>query len=115
MQSTNASSLVTKEIVPYREDIDALRGISILSVFFYHLFPEVSPGGFLGVDIFFVISGFLISKIIFSKLNSNSFSFIDFYRRRINRIFPALIILILLCFSYGFLVLFPDEFTGAKG
>lgn len=95
----------------YRKDIDALRGISILSVFIYHLFPNIIPGGFIGVDIFFVISGYLISSIIFTELESNSFSFINFYIRRIKRIFPALIVVSILFYSYGFFVLFPDEFS----
>ncbi len=95
----------------YRADIDGLRGISILFVFLYHLFPQTFVGGFIGVDIFFVISGYLISKIIFNKLETDSFSFIDFYSRRIRRIFPALILTCILCFGYGWLVLFPDEFA----
>jgi peptidoglycan/LPS O-acetylase OafA/YrhL len=96
--------------IGYRADIDGLRGLSILFVFLYHLFPGFFAGGFLGVDVFFVISGFLISKILFTKLESGTFSFIDFYSRRIKRIFPALIITSVLCLSYGWLVLFPDEF-----
>lgn len=95
----------------YRADIDGLRGIAIIFVFLYHLFPEIFVGGFIGVDIFFVISGFLISKIIFSQLTAHTFSFFDFYVRRIKRIFPALILICALCFFYGYFVLFPDEFT----
>ena len=101
----------TTEKLRYRADIDGLRGISILFVFLYHLFPQIFVGGFIGVDIFFVISGFLISKIIFKKLQTSSFSFIQFYSRRIKRIFPALIITCAVCIGYGWLVLFPNEFT----
>ena len=74
----------------YRSDIDGLRAVSIIAVVGYHAFPWLVPGGFVGVDIFFVISGFLITQIILGRLAKNSFSILDFYRRRIRRIFPAL-------------------------
>lgn len=75
----------------YRPDIDGLRAIAILSVVAYHAFPNAVRGGFIGVDIFFVISGYLISTIIFDGLEHNSFSFVELYSRRIKRIFPALL------------------------
>ena len=70
----------------YRPDIDGLRALTVLSVVIFHLFPNLLNGGFIGVDIFFVISGFLISGIVFSNLEQNNFSLVEFYRRRINRI-----------------------------
>ena len=76
----------------YRADIDGLRAIAILSVVIFHAFPDLMKGGFIGVDIFFVISGFLISTIIFENLDKGTFSFAEFYARRIKRIFPALLI-----------------------
>src|ERR1035437_9746108 len=79
----------------YRADIDGLRAIAILSVVFFHAFPKWIQGGFVGVDIFFVISGFLISTIIFESLEANSFSFLTFYSRRVRRIFPALLVILL--------------------
>jgi peptidoglycan/LPS O-acetylase OafA/YrhL len=94
----------------YRADIDGLRAIAILSVVGYHAFPDWIFGGFIGVDIFFVISGFLISSIIFGNLENNSFSYIEFYVRRIKRIFPALILVLVLGFAFGWYVLLPDEF-----
>ena len=75
--------------IKYRPDIDGLRAIAVLAVVLFHAFPEWVPGGFIGVDIFFVISGFLISTILFEGLSASSFSFINFYSRRIRRIFPA--------------------------
>lgn len=107
---SNQESGIVSPVVGYRTDIDGLRGLSIFFVFLYHLFPETFVGGFIGVDIFFVISGFLISNIIFKKLEFNCFSFLDFYSRRIKRIFPALIITCALCFIYGWFVFLPDEF-----
>ena len=76
----------------YRKDIDGLRAIAILAVIFYHLdFPSIS-GGFIGVDIFFVISGFLITQTIYRDLDRNSFSLSNFYIKRIRRIVPILFI-----------------------
>ncbi len=94
----------------YRADIDGLRAIAVLSVVGFHAFPDWIFGGFIGVDIFFVISGFLISGIIFGNLEKNSFSYIEFYVRRIKRIFPALILVLVLSFAFGWYVLLPDEF-----
>ena len=94
----------------YRSDIDGLRAIAVLSVVIYHAFPNFLKGGFIGVDIFFVISGFLISTIIFENLNNSSFSFATFYSRRIRRIFPALITVLITAVIFGYYVLFSDEF-----
>lgn len=94
----------------YRPDIDGLRAIAILSVVGFHAFPVWVKGGFVGVDIFFVISGFLISTIIFDNLERNTFSFIEFYSRRIKRIFPALLVVLIACFAFGWFTLFAEEY-----
>lgn len=94
----------------YRADIDGLRAIAVLSVVGFHAFPFWVKGGFIGVDIFFVISGFLISTIIFGNLERNSFSFAEFYSRRIKRIFPALFLVLIASFVFGWFVLMPDEY-----
>jgi peptidoglycan/LPS O-acetylase OafA/YrhL len=94
----------------YRPDIDGLRGIAVLAVVLYHAFPDQFPGGFIGVDIFFVLSGFLISSIIFKNLTNQTFSFIDFYSRRIRRIFPALLVTFVFCYALGWFVLLPHEY-----
>jgi peptidoglycan/LPS O-acetylase OafA/YrhL len=95
---------------PYRADIDGLRAVAVLSVVAFHAFPLLLRGGFIGVDIFFVISGFLISTIILGSLARNSFSFVEFYSRRIKRIFPALILVLASCFVFGWFVLITDEY-----
>jgi peptidoglycan/LPS O-acetylase OafA/YrhL len=95
----------------YRPDIDGLRAIAVLSVVLFHAFPEMLPGGFTGVDIFFVISGFLISTILYSNLATGHFSMLDFYGRRIRRIFPALILVMASCYALGWFVLLPDEYA----
>ncbi len=77
----------------------------------FHAFPGLIRGGFIGVDIFFVISGYLISTIIFENLDRGSFSFREFYVRRIKRIFPALIVVLLACFAFGWFALLADEFN----
>lgn len=94
----------------YRPDIDGLRAVAVLGVLFFHAFPKLVPGGFVGVDIFFVISGYLISGIILEQLKSNSFSIKDFYARRIRRIFPALLIVVMTTSIVGWWMLLPYEF-----
>lgn len=94
----------------YRPDIDGLRAVAILAVVGFHAFPNWLHGGFIGVDIFFVISGYLISTIIMGSLERNSFSFVEFYVRRINRIFPALLLVLVACFAFGWFALLSDEY-----
>jgi peptidoglycan/LPS O-acetylase OafA/YrhL len=96
--------------LPYRPDIDGLRAFAVTSVVIFHAFPNLIPGGFVGVDVFFVISGFLISGIIFREIESSSFSFLDFYARRIKRIFPALITVLVSAYAFGWFFLFSDDF-----
>jgi peptidoglycan/LPS O-acetylase OafA/YrhL len=96
--------------IGYRSDIDGLRGIAVLSVVFFHVFPNQLPSGFIGVDIFFVISGYLISSIIFKNLSEGTFNFAVFYRRRIARLFPALILVLTFSILVGWLILLSDEY-----
>ena len=93
----------------YRPDIDGLRALGVLLVLVFHAFPQTLPGGFVGVDIFFVVSGYLISTILFGNLENGSFSLAEFYRRRIRRIFPALIVVLTSCWVLGWFVLLLDE------
>lgn len=94
----------------YRPDIDGLRAVAVLSVVGFHAFPGLVKGGFIGVDVFFVISGFLISRIILLGLRDQNFSFLDFYGRRIRRIFPALLAVLAATYIFGWFSLYPDEY-----
>lgn len=93
----------------YRADIDGLRAVAVLAVVLFHAFPTWLPGGFTGVDVFFVISGFLIATILSQSLEAGTFSLTVFYARRIRRIFPALLVVLLACLAIGWWVLLPDE------
>ena len=95
----------------YRPDIDGLRAFAVLAVLLHHGFPHEVRGGYLGVDVFFVISGYLISAILFRRLEQERFSIAEFYRRRINRIFPALLLVMAATWAAGYTVLFADEFA----
>lgn len=94
----------------YRPDIDGLRAIAVLSVVAFHAFPSSIKGGFIGVDIFFVISGFLISTILFENLDRGTFSFAEFYARRIKRIFPALLLVLIATYAFGWFALLAEEY-----
>ncbi len=95
----------------YRSEIDGLRALAVISVIAYHAFPEIFPAGFLGVDIFFVISGFLITSVITSDLSKGKFNLLLFYSRRIKRLFPALILVIIACFAFSWFALYSKEFA----
>lgn len=109
MISLNEKSCTCSHI-SYRPDIDGLRAFAVLFVVIYHAWPSALPGGFVGVDIFFVISGFLISSIIFRGVEQRSFSFKSFYAKRIRRIFPALIVVFAACLLMGWFALLADEY-----
>jgi peptidoglycan/LPS O-acetylase OafA/YrhL len=93
----------------HRGDIDGLRAIAVLAILLFHLNPTKLTGGFIGVDIFFVISGFLITSNIYRDLQGEGFSFLDFYTRRIRRLYPALVVTVLVTLAAAFFLLFPSE------
>lgn len=93
----------------YRRDVDGLRALAVLAVVFYHAFPGTIRGGFVGVDVFFVISGFLISGLVGRQIDDGNFSLAGFYGRRVRRIFPALAAVLTATLGYGLLVLLPRE------
>jgi peptidoglycan/LPS O-acetylase OafA/YrhL len=95
----------------YRRDIERLRALAVLSVLVYHFFPHSLPGGFIGVDVFFVISGFLITRILQNGLESRRFCLLEFYRRRIRRILPALVAVLTFLLIAGACLLFADEYA----
>jgi peptidoglycan/LPS O-acetylase OafA/YrhL len=96
----------------YRPEIDGLRAVSVLSVVLFHSRIPGFTGGFIGVDVFFVISGFLITGIIFSEIKEKNFSIVRFYERRIRRIIPALSVVLLANIVAGYFILLPPERMG---
>lgn len=96
--------------LPYRADVDGLRAVAILIVVAFHAFPDMFPGGFIGVDVFFVISGYLITSILQHEMQASRWSLVSFYARRILRIFPALILVLLVCLFVGWHTLLAPEY-----
>ncbi len=93
----------------YRADIDGLRGLAVLLVVLYHAWPNEVPGGFVGVDIFFVISGFLISSVVFTSMEAGTFTLREFWARRIRRLGPALLVVLAASLVAGWFLLLPTE------
>ncbi|MES2984399.1 MAG: acyltransferase family protein [Pseudomonadota bacterium] len=94
----------------YRADIDGLRALAVIAVIIFHAFPSSLKGGFVGVDVFFVISGYLISGIVLRQLQAGTFSFARFYGRRIRRIFPALSLVLVAVLAFGYFALLAQEY-----
>ena len=93
----------------YRADIDGLRCVAVVPVVLFHAGFGLMPGGFVGVDVFFVISGFLITSIIYEEMVEGKFSFISFYDRRVRRIFPALYFMLFICSFFALFILIPYD------
>jgi len=93
----------------YRPDVDGLRALAVLAVVAFHAAPLVLPGGFLGVDVFFVISGFLISGLVLDHLRAGKFTMSGFYLRRARRILPALLLMLFVSSLLALVILLPDE------
>jgi peptidoglycan/LPS O-acetylase OafA/YrhL len=96
--------------IPHRREIDGLRAFAVMPVILFHAGFEIFSGGFVGVDIFFVISGYLITGIIINELNSGRFSIASFYERRARRILPALIFVTLCCLPFAWMWMLPSQF-----
>ncbi len=95
----------------YRPDVDGLRAVAIAAVVVYHAFPAAVRGGFTGVDVFFVISGYLISRIIWRGLDERSFTLAWFYGRRVLRLFPALVLVLGATLAAGRWLFLPDAYA----
>lgn len=95
----------------FRKDVNGLRAIAVIAVVLFHFNPLWLPGGFAGVDVFFVISGYLMTRIIFIKIEKDQFSIMDFYIARANRIIPALAVLCLVLSIFGWFVLAPIDYS----
>jgi peptidoglycan/LPS O-acetylase OafA/YrhL len=93
----------------YRPDIDGLRAVAVSVVLIYHAFPTFLPGGFIGVDVFFVISGYLITRLVTVELRAGTFSLRAFYERRVRRIVPPLLLVLVLCATFGWIIMTPIE------
>jgi peptidoglycan/LPS O-acetylase OafA/YrhL len=105
------ASTTESRALQYRPDIDGLRAVAVMAVLLFHGFPGFFSGGFVGVDVFFVVSGFLITGIIVKELRKGTFTFAQFYRRRISRIFPSLLLVLGVVLAFGWFVLLPEEFS----
>ena len=101
--------------IKYRPDIDGLRALAVLSVVAYHCAPGWMKSGYVGVDVFFVISGYLIGTLVYKEICADSFSIAEFYKRRARRILPALFGVLLFCYVVGLLILSPSELARLGG
>ena len=106
-----ASIAPDSHAVKYRPDIDGLRAVAVLAVILFHCWPLWFVSGFVGVDIFFVISGYLITSILLTQLEGGTFSLFDFYSRRVRRIFPALLVVLATTLAVGWYILLRGEFA----
>ena len=109
--SMNDIGIKSGAALGYRPDIDGLRAIAVLAVLFFHADLGFVPGGYAGVDIFFVISGYLISRLIVGEIQEDNFSLLRFYERRIRRLFPALFAMLAIALIAGAVILLPQDFT----
>ena len=97
------------EPLTYRADVDGLRAVAVLPVIFFHAGVGLFSGGFVGVDVFFVVSGYLITSIILNEHHAGTFSYLGFYERRVRRIFPALFLMMAVSLPLGLFVLVPEH------
>jgi peptidoglycan/LPS O-acetylase OafA/YrhL len=93
----------------FRPEIEGLRAFAVLPVIFFHAGFKTFSGGYVGVDVFFVISGFLITSIILGELERDKFSIVNFYERRARRILPALFLVMLVCIPFAWFWLLPSD------
>jgi peptidoglycan/LPS O-acetylase OafA/YrhL len=105
-------NIAPARVIAYRPDVDGLRAVAVLSVVIFHLSKSALPGGYLGVDIFFLLSGFLITSIIWHEVQDGAFSIAKFYDRRIRRIMPAMLVVLFASTIVALLLLLPTDLMG---
>jgi len=99
-----------QSVMRYKAYIDGLRAIAVLAVLFYH--ADIGcPGGYVGVDVFFVISGYLITGLILKDIDAGQFNMVNFWERRVRRILPALAVVVLVCLIFGWFLFLPIDYT----
>ena len=108
---TNLKSGIPAKALNYEPVIDGLRAVAIILVILFHASPSRMPAGFIGVDVFFVISGFLITRLIDAQVRAGEFSYIDFFTRRLLRLAPAAFAVIAVCFALSYLLFTPNHLT----
>ena len=104
-----------ESIMHYRRDIDGLRAIAVLPVMLFHAGLGIFSGGFVGVDVFFVISGYLITSLLIEDIRNKRFSIVQFYERRVRRILPALYLVVIVCLPFAWLWMLPEEYQSFSG
>ena len=107
---TAVDGLASNAELHYRPEVDGLRAVAVLSVLLFHAFPSLLPGGFVGVDVFFVISGYLITSLLLKKMEAARLDLLEFWERRIRRIFPALAVMTLATLVVGWFLLLPADY-----
>ncbi|KAF0775334.1 hypothetical protein AaE_000966, partial [Aphanomyces astaci] len=107
--TTDGAKKPPKPPITYRADIDGLRTVAIVPVLLFHAYPERFSSGFVGVDVFFVISGYLISSILFKEMANGKFTYANFYARRVRRIFPTMLVVLTTTLWLGCLYLLADK------
>ncbi|MEI8608951.1 acyltransferase [Enterovibrio sp. Hal110] len=98
--------------IKYRPDVDGLRAVAVLLVIIFHFNKDILPSGFIGVDVFFVISGFIITSAIYPQMKSGTFTFLDFYEKRIKRILPLFYIVAISSLITAYFLFSPNDFSG---
>ncbi|EJU11709.1 acyltransferase 3 [Sphingomonas sp. LH128] len=106
---TQLRQIEKSNFIKFRPDIEGMRAIAVLSVLLFHMGFSAIPGGFVGVDIFFVISGFLITQDIYNRSVTEKFNLMEFYLRRVRRIFPSLIAVLIASTVAAVFILLPSE------